>query len=142
MTPRLASVLVALILGALSVLHVFWGLRGELGRSAAIPEVEGRPVFVPTRAACLAVAALLAAAACMLLVSGGYLPGLGPRRLGRWGSLAVAVVLLARAVGDFKCVGFFKRVKGSRFATLDTRYFSPLCFLLSLGAFWSALGQR
>jgi hypothetical protein len=41
--------------------------------------------------------------------------------------------LLARAVGDFRYVGFFKRVRDSRFATLDTRVYSPLCFVLAAG---------
>ena len=48
-------------------------------------------------------------------------------------SYALALGLLARAIGEFKYVGFFKRVRGSRFATLDTFVFSPLCLLLSAG---------
>jgi hypothetical protein len=41
--------------------------------------------------------------------------------------------LLARAIGDFKYLGLFKRVRGSRFATLDTFVYSPLCLLLAAG---------
>lgn len=141
MKPQIAAVAVAVVLAVLSVLHVYWGVRGEFGRSAAIPEVDGRPLFVPTRAACFAVAALLAVAVGLLLIGGRYLPHLGPRWLGTVGPLAVGVVLVARAVGDFKYVGFFKRVHGSRFAVLDSRYFSPLCLALGLGALWSVLGR-
>lgn len=141
MKPQIAAVAVAVVLAVLSVLHVYWGLRGEFGRSAAIPEVEGRPLFLPTPAACFAVAALLAVAVGLLLIGGRYLPDLGPRWLGTVGPLAVGVVLVARAVGDFKYVGFFKRVHGSRFAVLDSRYFSPLCLALGLGALWSVLGR-
>ena len=90
--------------------------------------------------ACFAVATLLAIAVWVLLVGAGLLPDLGQRWLGVAGPIAVGVVLLARAVGDFRYVGFFKRVRGSRFATLDSRYFSPLCLLLGLGALWSVLG--
>jgi Protein of unknown function (DUF3995) len=43
-----------------------------------------------------------------------------------------AVVLIVRAIGDFRLVGFFKRVRGSRFARMDTLLYSPLC--LALGA--------
>ena len=50
-----------------------------------------------------------------------------------WLSYALAAGLLARAVGEFKYVGFFKRVRGSRFARLDTLLYSPLCLLLSAG---------
>lgn len=140
MRPQIAALLVAVVLAAIAALHVYWGVRGELGRSAALPEVEGRPVFVPTRVACFAVATLLAIAVWVLLVGAGLLPDLGQRWLGVAGPIAVGVVLLARAVGDFRYVGFFKRVRGSRFATLDSRYFSPLCLLLGLGALWSVLG--
>jgi hypothetical protein len=41
--------------------------------------------------------------------------------------------MLARAVGDFRLVGFFKTVRGSTFARMDTRLYSPLCVLLGIG---------
>ena len=50
-----------------------------------------------------------------------------------WLSFALAAGLLARAIGEFKYVGFFKQVRGSRFATLDTLVYSPVCLLLALG---------
>lgn len=34
--------------------------------------------------------------------------------------------------GRFRFVGFFKTVRGSRFARWDTLLFSPLCLLLGL----------
>ena len=33
----------------------------------------------------------------------------------------------------FKSLGLFKRVRGSKFATLDTWVYSPLCLLLAAG---------
>lgn len=141
MGARIAAFAVAAGLAAIAALHVFWGVRGRLERSAAIPEVDGQPVFVPTRLACFAVAALLAAAAWVLLVGSGYLPDLGVPWLGTVGPVAVGLVLLARAVGDFKYVGFFKTVRASRFAVLDTWFYSPLCALLALGALWSVAGR-
>lgn len=141
MGARIAACAVAAVLAAIAALHVFWGVRGELGRSATLPEVNGQPVFVPTRLACFVVAALLAAAAWVLLVGGGYLPNLGVPWLGTVGPVAVGLVLLARAVGDFRYVGFFKTVRDSRFAVLDTWLYSPLCALLALGALWSVVGR-
>ena len=112
-----------------------------MGRSATVPEINGQPVFVPTRLACFAVAALLAVAAWVLLVGSGHLPSFGVPWLGTVGPVAVGLVLLARAVGDFKYVGFFKTVRESRFAVLDTWFYSPLCALLALGALWSVAGR-
>jgi catechol 2,3-dioxygenase-like lactoylglutathione lyase family enzyme len=47
-------------------------------------------------------------------------------------------VFLLRAVGDFRLVGFFKRVRGTPFARWDTRLFSPLCVALGLASLWVA----
>jgi hypothetical protein len=44
-----------------------------------------------------------------------------------------ALGLFARAIGEFKYVGFFKRVRGSRFARRDTLLYSPLCLWLAAG---------
>jgi hypothetical protein len=141
MGSRIAARVVAAGLAAIAALHVLWGIRGELGRSVTIPEIDGRPLFVPTRLACFAVAGLLAAAAWVLLVGSGYLPDLGVPWLATVGPAAVGLVLLARAVGDFRYVGFFKTVRESRFAVLDTWFYSPLCALLALGALWTVAGR-
>lgn len=53
-------------------------------------------------------------------------------------SYALSFGLLARAIGEFKYLGFFKRVHGSRFARLDSLVYSPLCLLLALGVAYVA----
>jgi hypothetical protein len=58
-------------------------------------------------------------------------------RIGIW---VLAAVFAARAVGDFRYVGFFKRVRDSRFARRDSRLFSPLCAAIALAAAMVGLG--
>jgi hypothetical protein len=48
---------------------------------------------------------------------------------------ALALIFSARAIGEFRLVGFFKRVHGSAFARLDSLVFSPLCLLLAVAIF-------
>jgi hypothetical protein len=48
------------------------------------------------------------------------------------GNLLIAFIFLARAVGDFNYVGFFKRVKRTAFAKNDSRYFAPLCLFIAV----------
>ncbi len=123
---------VAAIFGALGALHILWALGVRTGSGAVLPERDGVPLMTPGPFVTLVVAALLLTAGLLVLTR----VGLGPARLsaslsttGVWG---VAVVMIARAVGDFRYVGFFKRVRGTRFAAWDTRVYSPLTLALGL----------
>jgi hypothetical protein len=71
-------------------------------------------------------------------VAGGLARPVGPPALYVAGVWAVALTLLARAVGDGRYVGAFKRVRGTRFATLDDWVYTPLCAALALGVLWLA----
>ena len=52
-------------------------------------------------------------------------------------------MLIVRAIGDFKYVGFFKQRRGTRFALLDTRFYSPLALALGVGvAVVASCGRR
>lgn len=53
--------------------------------------------------------------------------------------IGVGLVFLARAIGDFKWVGFFKKNKNSEFAKLDQALYSPLCLYLGLSYIYIAV---
>lgn len=123
----------------LSMIHIFWAFGGRLGSSGAVPETKGKPAFEPGPMATLGVAAaLLTAAGIVLWRSGWWSPG-GPPWIPRVGIWVLAGLFFARAVGEFRLVGFFKKVRGTRFARLDDFLFSPLCLLISLLSAWVAL---
>jgi hypothetical protein len=46
--------------------------------------------------------------------------------------LVLVAVFAIRALGDFKYVGFFKKVKNTDFAINDTKYFTPLCAFVAV----------
>ncbi|MBK9087744.1 MAG: DUF3995 domain-containing protein [Holophagales bacterium] len=123
----------ASVLAFLSGLHIYWAFGGRWGWGAAIPQVDGRPAFTPSRPATLVVALGLAAAAVLPLVRTGAFPFPVPPWLSQWSAVFLAFIFFIRAVGDFRLVGFFKRVRGTPFAIWDTRLFSPLCLLLAAG---------
>jgi Protein of unknown function (DUF3995) len=130
---------VAVLLAALGALHVYWALGGRWGLAAAVPEREGRPLFQPGRVATVGVATLLFWAGILVLprsASGFALS----ETLTSWGRWAIAFAFLMRAIGDFRYAGFFKRVRGTRFADLDTRLYSPLCLALGLATATVATG--
>ena len=130
----LAGIVCAVFL-VLAGWHVYMALMPRVGsgESGAVPSVGGKPLFVPSRHATLAVAVVLLLFAALVAATAGLVPLALPPVLLAWMSYALALGLLARAIGEFKYVGFFKRVRGSRFATLDTFVYSPLCLLLAAG---------
>src|SRR6185295_16894722 len=130
----LAAVIVAVFV-VLALAHVYWAFGGRIAGLAVIPEVGNRPAFTPSAAATLSVAVALLACAGLVAATAGVLPVPVSPGVLTWLSFALASVLLLRAVGDFRLVGFFKRVRGTNFARLDTVLYSPLCLALSLGVF-------
>ncbi len=108
------------------------GCWRKLGSLVAIPVSadSARPLFRPGKAGTLAVAGLLLFVDYLLLAKSGYLAPLIAPALIQWGCIACAAVFLLRAMGDFRYVGFFKKVTHTAFARQDTRLFSPLCLWL------------
>ncbi|WP_307545189.1 DUF3995 domain-containing protein [Paenibacillus sp. V4I5] len=113
-------------------LHVFWAFGGQWGSRVAIPATSGlgEQTFKPGPIATLIVAILLFSSALLLSIQGGLLPVLPSFPWVQWGCWLCVFVFGLRAIGDFKYVGLFKRVKQTRFATYDTFLFTPLCLWL------------
>lgn len=138
MTLLLAQWLV-MIFAVISLVHVYWALGGEWAAVAAVPQVpqEGssqlRPAFKPRGWITLVVAATLLSIAVLVCWRVGWcLPPSHHWSL-QWVISAIAILLFARAIGDSELVGFFKEVKESKFARLDTWVYSPLCVVLGAG---------
>jgi hypothetical protein len=147
-SPSFAVTAIFVLLG---LMHVYWALGGRLGRGAALPQLpvppgwqkHGEPAMVdafnPGPAVTLVVAVALIAVGGAVALRGGLFAA-PVQHVALQAMLAlVALVMLARAIGDFRLVGFFKRVKGSVFARMDTWVYSPLCVALGLGVGWTAL---
>jgi hypothetical protein len=138
----LAIVIVSVFV-VLSLLHVYWALGGRVGFAAAVPERathdprSGRPrrvkVFQPSRAATLAVAAALAGMGTLVALRAGLFGTAVTHWSVQAALAALALVFVARAVGDFDLLGFFKRANDSAFAFWDSVLYSPLCAVLGAG---------
>lgn len=129
---RTIAIAAAGTLALLAVLHCYWAAGGNWGLNAVIPTVGGRPAIEPSVLACLVVAALLGGAALLAFAATGAFRGIVPGWFVRSGQAVVALVFLARSVGDFHLFGFAKSVHGTEFARMDTVLFSPLCVILAL----------
>ena len=122
------AIATAAVFAFLASMHFYWAAGGGSGKNAAIPEVDGVPAFKPSKRGTAAVGVVLLGTAAIVLLDVKLLLA------------GAAVVLILRAVGDFRLVGFFKRVRGSKFARMDTLLYSPLC--LALGAALAVLAAR
>jgi len=144
-----ASVL-ALVFAVLALFHLYWALGGQWGLDAVVPRVPASAArgnhtfgsgdkppmvraFNPSQGTTLLVAAVLAGVAVLVVLQAGLLGTEVEHPALRWALVGVAVAMLLRAVGDFRLVGFFKKITGSRFARLDTMLYSPLCMAMGLG---------
>jgi len=130
---------IAAIFLLISLIHLYWAAGGKLGSDAVIPLVPGdspgesRPAFKSSGFVTVLVAVgLLLIAMLVCLRVGLYLPLVTHWSL-QWVISAIALLMFARAIGDSNLVGFFKEASGSKFARLDTLFYSPLCVALGAG---------
>lgn len=135
MIPALINCIILLLI---SGIHVYWALGGRWGLQNALPERNGLKTVKPGAFVTLAVALVFGGMALFYLYKAGLL-NVSPRELPAWldryGLWLLASIFLLRAIGEFRYVGFFKRIRHSRFADLDTKFYSPLCLLLSANTF-------
>lgn len=135
------EVLACLVSGVLFLIgcvHLYWLFGGRGGFAIAVPTGSdtNKPLFKPRKQGIAAVILLFWAAAALLLMLAEVIPTVGPTWLPRFTGWTLAVVLLLRAVGEFRAIGFFKSNRATPFAKMDTRIYSPLCLALSAMTFW------
>jgi Protein of unknown function (DUF3995) len=125
----------------IALFHIYWAFGGKFGSKAVIPEMEGKATFNPPFLATIFVA--LAMLICSFLSIIAHKPiykGMSPifmsSKIEVYAQLVLGIIFMIRAIGDFKYVGFSKKIKGTNFAKNDTLYYSPLCVLISVIAFY------
>jgi hypothetical protein len=146
----------AAIFAVLGLIHAYWAAGGQWGRDVALPTHGAKPgqpprfALHPTPAATALVALLLFAAAATVLGAAGIWGGESAAGAGAAttkpngvlvaGAWILAALFFLRAVGDFRYVGVFKRIRDTRFARWDSGLFSPLCVAIAALAAITALG--
>ncbi len=137
-----AKLLLAGTFYLLSGIHVFWMLGGKWGADQVIPtSKDGVPLFQPGRFATAFVAIGLALFGTYYLNSAQWVPIPWHPTMDRIGSWAIPTIFTLRALGDFKYIGAFKRVKNTPFGEMDSKFFSPLCLIISIIGFYLLINQ-
>jgi hypothetical protein len=123
------SVLLLLI----SAIHFYWAFGGRWAASAVIPQINPeKKVFMPSPIVTIAVAIPFLIISLIFAQAAGLfsIEIITSYRLQLL--LALVAVFSIRAIGDFKYVGFFKKVKETEFGINDTKYFTPLCTFIAI----------
>ena len=134
MTLIISGILFGIFL-FLSSLHFYWAFGGKWGSTAVLPTKDDntpQKTINPGIIATLTVAFGLLAFGLLPLVVIGTIHFPLPDWLQKSGLWIIAGIFGTRAIGDFNYVGFFKKIKHTTFAKNDTRYYSPLCTVISL----------
>ena len=127
--PELLNFSIMLVV---ALFHFYWVLGGKFGSEAVIPHFKGKPKTMPPVIATLFVAFVFFGFGLVYLNKFYDLISF-PNDIS---ILILGIIFIIRAIGEFNYIGFSKRIYNSKFATYDTKFFSPLCLLLSLNSFY------
>jgi len=127
------SILLMTLFMSLAILHFHWAAGGKWALEGTLPQKEsGELLFSPGPNACVIVG-------LGLLVFGlyyGYRAGFLQVQLSipfmhilKW---AIPGLFILRAIGDFRYVGFFKRIKYTQFGRMDSSIFSPISLAIGI----------
>ena len=125
------------VLAAIAVLHAAWGLGSHWpceSEESLVRTAGGTPgatrMYPPS--ACFAVAAILAGVSAWPLFATGLLPVAWPSWLTALAGAGIAAVFVVRGIAGY--VPAWRTLHSAEpFATLDRRFYAPLCFALGAG---------
>ncbi|QSW89568.1 DUF3995 domain-containing protein [Flavobacterium endoglycinae] len=127
------AVLLFLVFLFLSLLHFYWAFGGKWGTEGVYPTPDAQtPPRNPGIRSTLIVAFGLFGFSIFYLIKVNIIFIELPLWLEKYGLWILATIFMVRAIGDFKYLGFFKKIKNTKFGQNDTRYFAPLCFLIGV----------
>ena len=128
---------------ALAFLHLYWVIARKRGSTAVLPTASdsSEPAFKPGRVVTLMVAVSLFCCAWVIISNLKAVGWPFGRQYLRYTTLGISVVFFLRAIGDFRYMGAFKKIKDTPFARNDSRVFIPLCIVIGILNFLIALSN-
>lgn len=127
------SVFLSLLLIGLGLIHFNWVVGGKFGFAESLPTKEnGERVLNPKKIDSGIVGVGLTMFGLYYILKSGLINVNIPDWITEYGGWIIPSIFILRAIGEFKYVGFFKRIKQTDFGRLDTKFFSPLCLLIGI----------
>ncbi|GGX22068.1 DUF3995 domain-containing protein [Aquimarina muelleri] len=127
------SILLSIILFILAGIHFNWVIGGKFGFDASLPTKEdGTKILNPKKTDSAIVAIGLTLFGSFYVLQSGLVS----YELSNWIynilKWIIPFIFILRAIGDFKYIGFFKKITQTKFGKLDARLFSPLCLVIGV----------
>jgi len=119
------------------MIHFYWACGGRYGFDASLPaDKSEKKLFIPGFLESSMVGVGLLVFGLFYMMKAGYQPFQMPEVVFKYVGWIIPSIFIIRAIGDFKYVGLFKRIKSTTFAKMDTNFFSPLCVFLGLAGMY------
>ncbi|PWB22040.1 DUF3995 domain-containing protein [Flavobacterium sp. HTF] len=130
---KVIAVTLFLLFLFLSLIHFYWAFGGKWGTQGVYPTPDNttqprNPGIIAT----LLVAIALFGFGVFYLIKVEILYLKIPSGIYKYGLWILMAVFILRAIGDFKYLGFFKKIKNTKFGQNDTKYFAPLCLIIGI----------
>jgi hypothetical protein len=130
---EILAIVNAIALFVIGIFHWYWAAGGEVGSKVVLPEMEKEGLaFKPPNFATVIVGLIFFGLGLLPLIAMKIIVIPLPTLVSNYMMLGLGGVFVVRAIGEFKYVGFFKRVKNTNFSKYDTKYFSPLSLILGI----------
>ena len=133
MNTLIAIVLIIIFL-VISSIHFYWAFGSKKWANMAVPTKADNSVLVfkprPIETAIVAISFIGFIAIVAARVGFMNLPVFQDYvNIAVW---ILATIFIIRAIGEFRYVGFFKKIKDTTFGKMDTKYYSPLCLAIGI----------
>ncbi len=133
MILTILSISLFLIFTILGSFHFYWLFGGLWGLKKVIPTKnnETNNMSIP-KFATLIVGIMLALFGLLYLTKSELTAFEIPNWITNYAFWFIPLIFIVRAIGEFKYVGFFKKIKNTEFAKADSKIFSPLCISIGI----------
>jgi len=132
----ITSLILSLIFMILGGFHFYWIFGGIMGINKVIPSINNttKKPTIP-KLATLIVALVLTSFSLLYLLKSGLINFDISPRITTYSYTFIPLIFILRAIGEFKYLGFFKKIKNTEFAKADSKFFSPLCLGIGILGF-------
>lgn len=130
----------SLIFLLIAAIHFYWAFGGKWGAKYAIPSKENSEdaLFRPRILETLVVAFGFLFVVLVILNVDNLIHIDLISNFQKTLLWFLAAIFFIRAIGEFRYVGLFKKVKNTLFAQYDTKYYTPLCLWLAISVAYLA----